>query len=131
MNMLEAVKLGFLGFFDNILTYLLQGLAAWLFRGLGQLGITIPQRPLAAVDPRRSCCRCSGITMETLWTKLGEHIGPDRVAMIRRTIDRLERRLGVHQGRAGERARRRLALRHRPALGPLGHAARAWPRTGS
>ena len=36
------------------------------------------------VDPRRSSCRCSGITVETLWTKLGEHIGPDRVAMIRR-----------------------------------------------
>ena len=31
-----------------------------------------------------------GITVEALWTKLGQHIGPDRVAMIRSTIDRLE-----------------------------------------
>ena len=88
-NMLEAVKLGFLGFFDNILTYLLQGLASWLFRGLGQLGITIPS-DLTLQSVLTLVLQVLGITMEAIWTKLGEHIGPDRVAMIRRTIDRLE-----------------------------------------
>ena len=42
LNMREALKAGFIGFFDNIAKYLLDGLVAWLFRGLGQLGITLP-----------------------------------------------------------------------------------------
>lgn len=87
-NMLEAVKLGFLGFFDNILTYLMQGLAAWLFRGLGQLGITIPT-DLSLMSILTLVLQVLGITAESLWTKLGEHIGPERVAMIRRTINQL------------------------------------------
>ena len=52
LNMLEALKAGFTGFFDNIVTYLLDGLVAWLFRGLGQLGITIPTDFSLGVDPR-------------------------------------------------------------------------------
>ena len=86
--MLEALKAGFLGFFDNIGTYLLQGLAAWLFRGLGQLGITIPT-DFSLASILSSSSRCSGSRIETLWTKLGEHIGPERVAMIRGAIDQL------------------------------------------
>ncbi len=87
-NMLEAVKLGFTGFFDNILTYLMQGLAAWLFRGLGQLGITIPS-DFTLMSVLTLVLQVLGISAEALWTKLGEHIGPDRVAMIRGAIDRL------------------------------------------
>jgi phage-related protein len=87
-NMLQAVKLGFTGFFDNILTYLLQGLAAWLFRGLGQLGITIPS-DLSFMSILTLVLQVLGISAEALWTKLGEHIGAERVAMIRGAIDRL------------------------------------------
>jgi Domain of unknown function (DUF4157) len=87
-NMLEAVRLGFTNFFDNILTYLVQGLGAWLFRGLGQLGITIPP-DLSFMSILTLVLQVLGITAEHLWQKLGEHIGPDRVAMIRSAINML------------------------------------------
>jgi hypothetical protein len=87
-KMLEAVKLGFTGFFDHILGYLLQGLTAWLFRGLGQLGITIPP-DLTFASILTLVLQVLGISAEMLWTKLGEHIGAERVAMIRGAIDRL------------------------------------------
>ncbi len=87
-NMLEAVKLGFTNFFDNILTYLVQGLGAWLFRGLGQLGITIPP-DLSFMSILTLVLQVLGLTVEHLWTKLGEHIGPERVAMIRSALDHL------------------------------------------
>lgn len=87
-NMLRAVVLGFSGFFDNILTYLTQGLTAWLFRGLGQLGITIPS-DFTLQSILTLVVQVLGITVDTLWTKLGKHIGEERVAMIRGAIDRL------------------------------------------
>src|SRR5688572_981508 len=88
LNLLEALKLGFTGFFDHILTYLVQGLAAWLFRGLGQIGITIPS-DLSFQSILTLVLQVLGLTIEHLWEKLGEHIGPERVAMIRGAIDRL------------------------------------------
>jgi hypothetical protein len=88
LNMLEALKAGFMGFFDHIGTYLLQGLAAWLFRGLGQLGITIPT-DFTLPSILQLVLDVLGLSIETLWTKLGEHIGPERVAMIRGAIDHL------------------------------------------
>jgi Domain of unknown function (DUF4157) len=87
-NMLEAVKLGFSRFFDNILTYLAQGLAAWLFRGLRDLGITIPS-DFTLQSILTLVLQILGITADLLWRKLGEHIGEERVAMIRGALDRL------------------------------------------
>jgi phage-related protein len=88
LNMLEALKQGFTGFFNNILTYLLQGLTAWLFRGLGQLGITIPP-DLSLQSILTLVLQVLGLSVDYLWTKLGEHIGPERVAQIRGALDRL------------------------------------------
>jgi hypothetical protein len=88
LNMLEALKAGFMGFFDHVGTYLLQGLTAWLFRGLGQLGITIPT-DFTLPSILQLVLDVLGLSIETLWTKLGEHIGPERVAMIRGAIDHL------------------------------------------
>lgn len=88
LNMLEALKAGFLGFIDHIGTYLLQGLAAWLFRGLGQLGITIPS-DFTLPSILQLVLQVLGLGIETLWTKLGQQIGPERVAMIRGAIDHL------------------------------------------
>jgi hypothetical protein len=87
-NMLAALKLGFTGFLDNILTYLTQGLTAWLFRGLGQLGITIPS-DLSLGSILNLVLQVLGVTVEALWTKLGAHLGPERVAMIRGAVDQL------------------------------------------
>nr|MDQ3822723.1 DUF4157 domain-containing protein [Actinomycetota bacterium] len=87
-NMLAAVKLGFTGFFDNIATYLIRGLQAWLFRGLGQLGITIPSE-ITVQSIVTLVLQVLGLSIDALWTKLGQHIGQERVAMIRGAIDRL------------------------------------------
>ena len=88
LNMVEALKLGFTGFFDNILTYLLDGLVAWLFRGLGQLGITLPS-DFSLGSILDLVFQVLGLSIEHLWEKLGEHIGPERVAMIRGALDAL------------------------------------------
>jgi len=87
-NLLEALKLGFTAFFDHILTYLLQGLGAWLFRGLGQLGITLPT-DFSPMSILTLVLQVLGLTIDHLWEKLGEHIGAERVAMIRGALDRL------------------------------------------
>jgi len=88
LHIVEALKLGFIGFFDHIGGYLVDGLVAWLFRGLGQLGITLPtdfslQSILALVF------QVLGLTVEHLWAKLGEHIGEEKVKLIRDSIDTL------------------------------------------
>jgi hypothetical protein len=88
VHMLEALKAGFTGFFDNIGSYLLQGLVDWLFRGLGQLGITIPT-DLSLQSILGLVLDVLGVSVEMLWQKLGEHIGEERVAMIRGAIDTL------------------------------------------
>jgi len=88
LNLLEALKAGFIGFFANIATHLVQGLADWMFRGLGELGITIPTEWSlgAALD---LVLQVLGLSVEFLWRKLGEHIGEERVALIRENLDRL------------------------------------------
>ncbi len=88
LNMVEAIKAGFTGFFGNIVTHLTQGLMDWLFRGLGELGVTIPSEWSlgAALD---LVLQVLGLSVDFLWRKLGEHIGEDRVALIRENLDRL------------------------------------------
>ena len=88
LNMMEALKAGFLGFFENIGKYLLDGLVAWLFRGLGQLGITLPtDYSLGSI--LNLIFQVLGLSIEHLWEKLAQHIPPERVAMIRDAIDTL------------------------------------------
>ncbi len=88
VNLVAALREGFVAFFSNIVTHLAGGLQAWLFRGLGELGITIPSEwsLAAALD---LVLQVLGLTMEFLWRKLGEHIGEERVAQIRGAIDQL------------------------------------------
>ena len=82
-NMFEALKRGILGFFERIGGYLLEGLAGWLFHGLGKLGITIP-KDLSFGSILTLVLDVLGLSVEFLWTKLGEKIGPEKVAKIRR-----------------------------------------------
>lgn len=87
-NMLEALKQGFIKFFDDVGTYLLRGLADWLFRGLGALGITAPP-DLSLKSILTVVLQVLDITVDKLWTALGKHIGEDRVARMRGAVDQL------------------------------------------
>jgi hypothetical protein len=88
LNMLQALKSGFMGFFDNILPYLFDGLTSWLFRGLGQIGITRPA-DLSLESVLGLALQVLGITADSLWQKVGEHIGPERMQQMRNGVDRL------------------------------------------
>jgi hypothetical protein len=88
MNMLAAVKLGFSNFFDHILTYLMSGLTAWLFRGLRQAGVE-PPADFSLGSVLRFVLDVLGINMEHIWEKLAEHIGQPTVDRIRGALDML------------------------------------------
>nr|WP_179419271.1 DUF4157 domain-containing protein [Streptomyces sp. TLI_235] len=88
LNMLQALKAGFLGFLDGIGGYLLQGLGSWLTRGLGQLGITVPAQ-LDSGAVLDLALQVLGVSADTLWQKLGERIGPERVQQLRGAVDAL------------------------------------------
>ncbi|MBP2326783.1 hypothetical protein JOF56_007168 [Kibdelosporangium banguiense] len=88
LNMLQALKSGFMGFFDNILPFLLDGLTSWLLRGLGQIGITRPP-DLSLESILGLALQVLGITADSLWQKVGEHIGPERMQQMRGGVDRL------------------------------------------
>ncbi|MCI0393435.1 MAG: DUF4157 domain-containing protein [Chloroflexi bacterium] len=87
-NMLQAVKLGFTRFFDNILQHLISGLAEWLFRGLRSAGIE-PPTEITLESILGLVLQVLGLSMEHIWEKLAEHLGRETVDRIRRTIDRL------------------------------------------
>lgn len=87
-HMLDAIKLGFSNFFDNIVTHLLGGLADWLFRGLRSAGIE-PPTDLTFASVLDFVLNVLGISMERIWEKLGNRIGAENVARIRGVIDRL------------------------------------------
>ncbi|MCE7988993.1 MAG: DUF4157 domain-containing protein [Caldilinea sp. CFX5] len=88
INLLAAMKLGFSNFFANIVQHLLGGLSDWLFRGLRAAGIE-PPTDLSLSSILGFVLQVLGISMERIWQKLGERIGPENVARIRGAIDRL------------------------------------------
>lgn len=85
INMLQALKTGLFAFLDKVLTYLLSGLADWLFRGLGAMGIQKPA-DLTFASILTMVLQVLDITAEKLWSKLGKKIGDDVVAKIRAGI---------------------------------------------
>ncbi|GAA2610606.1 eCIS core domain-containing protein [Paractinoplanes durhamensis] len=90
MNMLEALKQGFLGFVDRAVGYLLNGLADWLFRGLGAIGIQKPP-DLSFGSILTMVLQVLDITTEKLWKKLGDHIGAE-------TVDKIRKGLAIAEG---------------------------------
>lgn len=92
-NLLRAIKQGFIQFFDNILSHLLNGLADWFFHQLGDLGIERPP-DLSFRSILRLIMQILGISlqqiMDKVWRKLAEKIGQEKVDRIRSMIDRLE-----------------------------------------
>ncbi|BCB76393.1 hypothetical protein GCM10022251_24100 [Phytohabitans flavus] len=85
LNMIEALKAGFVAFLDKVLDYLLSGLADWLFRGLGAMGIQKPP-DLSFKSILELVLQVLDITADKLWEKLGKHIGQDVVQKIRSGI---------------------------------------------
>jgi hypothetical protein len=88
MNMLEALKRGFLGFFDGIVGFLVEGLGGWLFRGLGAMGITRPP-DLSLKSILNLVLQVLGISVDMLWQRLAMHMPPERVAQMRGAVDTL------------------------------------------
>jgi hypothetical protein len=88
VNMLEAVRGGFMSFLDKIAGYLVEGLTDWLFRGLGALGIQAPP-DLSLASVLDLVLGVLGLTAETLWRKLAAQVGEGTVDRIRQGIDQL------------------------------------------
>ena len=90
-NILRAIKQGFIQFFDNIGTHLLNGVVGWLMAELRDAGV-----PILTDFSLRGVIgwvlEVLGISMERIWEKLAAHprIGPERVARIRGMINTLE-----------------------------------------
>jgi len=85
VNMLEALKQGFLGFVDRAVGYLLTGLADWIFRGLGALGIQKPV-DLSFGSILTMVLQVLDLTATKLWKKLGDHIGQDVADKLRKGV---------------------------------------------
>ena len=85
MNMLEALKQGFLGFVDRAVGYLLSGLADWIFRGLGALGVQKPP-DLSFGSILTLVLQVLGVTADKMWKKLGDHIGQDVADKLRKGV---------------------------------------------
>lgn len=87
-NMLEAVKLGFQNFFDNILTHLAGGLTDWLFRGLRDAGIE-PPADFSLGSVLEFVLEIIGVTTDRIWEGIAERIGEENVERIRTAMDAL------------------------------------------
>jgi len=89
MNVLRAIKQGFIQFFDNILTHLWNGLKAWLRQELADAGVPIPT-DFSVTGIIKWLLVVLDITMEKIWKKLEARIGKEKVDKIRRLIDKAE-----------------------------------------
>jgi hypothetical protein len=87
-NLMNAIKEGFLQFFDNIGTHLLNGLQNWLFGTLGEAGIEIPE-DLSVRSILGMAMQVLGITVDNILDRLALRIGEERVAQIRSILDTL------------------------------------------
>jgi hypothetical protein len=90
-NILRALKQGFIQFFDNIVTHLINGVTGWLMSELRDANIPV----LTDFSLRGVIAwvlEVLGISMEKIWEKLAAHprVGPARVARIQGAINTLE-----------------------------------------
>lgn len=89
MNVLRAIKQGFIQFFDKILTHLWNGLKAWLRQELTDAGLPIPA-DFSVTGIIKWLLVVLDITMEKIWKKLEARIGKEKVDKIRSLIDKAE-----------------------------------------
>lgn len=90
-NILRAIKQGFVQFFDNIVTHLIDGVTGWLMSELKNANIPV-LTDFSLRGVISWVLEVLGISMEKIWEKLAAHprIGPARVARIRSMINTLE-----------------------------------------
>jgi phage-related protein len=88
INLLQTAKLGFQKFFDNILEHLLGGLTDWLFSAVREAGVE-PPTEFTFEAILGFVLDVLGLTMDHMWELLGQHIGEERAAQLRETIDRV------------------------------------------
>jgi len=90
-NLLRAIKQGFIQFFNNIGTHLLNGVVGWLMTELQDANVPRPQ-DFTLRSIIGWTLEVLGISMEAIWQKLAAHprIGPEKVARIRSVIDTLD-----------------------------------------
>jgi len=87
-NLLRAVKTGFVKFFDNIATHLINGVTGWLFKELEDAGIR-PPADLSLGSILGFVMDVLGISIDRIFQKLAARIGQDKVDRIRGMIGRL------------------------------------------
>ncbi|SDL82617.1 eCIS core domain-containing protein [Kriegella aquimaris] len=88
LNLMNAVKNGFLQFLGNIGTHLLSGLQNWLFGTLADAGVQIPS-DLSIRSLLGMAMDVLGITVDNILERLALRIGEERMAKIRSVLDRL------------------------------------------
>jgi|GEM_PF-685871 len=90
-NLLKAIKQGFVQFFDNIVTHLINGVTGWLMAELREASVPEPQ-DFTFQGIISWVLEILGLSMEAIWQKLAEHpkIGPEKVAKIRGMIDTMQ-----------------------------------------
>ncbi|WP_343696923.1 DUF4157 domain-containing protein [Flavobacterium sp.] len=90
-NILRALKQGFVQFFDNIVTHLINGVTGWLMSELKDANIPV-LTDFSLRGVITWVMEVLNISMERIWEKLAAHprIGPARVARIRSMINTLE-----------------------------------------
>ncbi|WP_433810839.1 eCIS core domain-containing protein [Flavobacterium johnsoniae] len=90
-NILRALKQGFVQFFDNIVTHLINGVTGWLMSELKDANIPV-LTDFSLKGVITWIMEVLNISMEKIWEKLAAHprIGPARVARIRSMINTLE-----------------------------------------
>ncbi len=91
LNLLRAIKQGFIQFFDNIVKHLINGVVGWLMSELRDANVPEPQ-DFSLKGIIGWVLEVLGISMEAIWQKLAAHprIGPEKVARLRSIINTLE-----------------------------------------
>ncbi|WP_299211849.1 DUF4157 domain-containing protein [uncultured Dokdonia sp.] len=88
INLMDALKNGFIQFLNNIGTHLLSGLQNWLFGTLADAGVEIPS-DLSIRSLLGMAMDVLGITLDNILERLAIRIGPERVEQIRSVLDTL------------------------------------------
>ncbi len=86
LNLLRAVKEGFVRFFSNIGTHLLNGVIGWLFGQLQSAGIT-PPADLSFRSILDFVLQILGITIENIFLRLEKKTGKEKVDLLRQSIN--------------------------------------------
>lgn len=86
VNLAQAAKTGFVLFFQHIGTHLLGGVTGWLFGQLREAGVQ-PPADFSLRSVLGFVLDVLGLTVENIFARLAERVGPDVVARLRRMLD--------------------------------------------